>query len=740
MTTAGALPLPPSHFDLGRYDRNPDLTPAEQAVFRRWAASDDGFQISKHDVPRLRQPLLDVDARLAASAAKTGDDGTRYRSRHMLRFILMEVARRDRAYWGWNEQQWLDLVASPATPRWVNKPYLLGVAYLLGGVRRVHKARHRISLAVTARVVFGTQLFDGECDRLMGALERLGFCDATLRATMPTTLGALALDGGDPRLEAFDETLLRRVHDHHVRRIGSRMGQISHGLVALSILPRPLHLQEYASWQDRDTGDVHPEWVAWCRRWRETSTLSPSTRMTDHGFVLRTGLWLAREHPEVTGPGAWTAEVCADFLAAVSRLTFGEWEMPAFDRRTVPNRGEALAAQSKCSGIHAVRRFLHDAERWGWTRLRCNPRYHLSTPRPLRRLSRIKPRAIDDAAWIKLAWASLNLEASDCPNDGRYPPELLRAIAVVWTHAGLRRNEIYRLATGCARSQADDVVDEAGKTTPAGTLCYLDVPAGKNLAEYSKPVSAVVLERIRAWAAVRPEQPPVIDRVTGRRVDLLFQLRGSGHGGGFINTTVIPLLCAKAGIPMQDSMGAITSHRARASIVTALANAPRGMTLMELMKWCGHSSPESTMHYVRVTPTRLASAFAKADQMAHMISVLIDHDAVVSGAARDGAPYKYYDLGDTLCTNAFWSTCPHRLACAGCIFSLPKASAKAGALAARSSVTRMLEEVPLSPDERTAVEGDAEKLDGMLAKLADIPALDGRTPRQIAAGAADTRV
>ena len=83
---------------------------------------------------------------------------------------------------------------------------------------------------------------------------------------------------------------------------------------------------------------------------------------------------------------------------------------------------------------------------------------------------------------------------------------------------------------------------------------------------------------------------------------------------------------------------------------------------------------------------------------------------------------------------------PHRLACAGCIFSLPKASAKAGALAARSSVTRMLEEVPLSPDERTAVEGDAEKLDGMLAKLADVPALDGRTPRQITAGAASTRV
>ena len=114
-----------------------------------------------------------------------------------------------------------------------------------------------------------------------------------------------------------------------------------------------------------------------------------------------------------------------------------------------------------------------------------------------------------------------------------------------------------------------------------------------------------------------------------------------------------------------------------------------------------------------------------------MIEVFIDHDAVISGAAQDGAPYKYYDLGDSYCTNPFWTTCPHRMACVGCDFNLPKSSAKGAALAARSSLTRLLEEVPLSPDERAAVEGDADKLDRLLVRLKDVPALDGKTPVQI---------
>jgi hypothetical protein len=67
---------------------------------------------------------------------------------------------------------------------------------------------------------------------------------------------------------------------------------------------------------------------------------------------------------------------------------------------------------------------------------------------------------------------------------------------------------------------------------------------------------------------------------------MLFQMRGRPPGKSILNRTIIPMLCAKAGLPLRDTMGAITSHRGRASAVTALASMPQGMTLPELMAWC----------------------------------------------------------------------------------------------------------------------------------------------------------
>jgi len=95
------------------------------------------------------------------------------------------------------------------------------------------------------------------------------------------------------------------------------------------------------------------------------------------------------------------------------------------------------------------------------------------------------------------------------------------------------------------------------------------------------------------------------------------------------------------------------------------------------------------MSYIRVRPTQLASAFAKADQAAHMIAVVLDQEAITSGAVRDGAPWKHYDLGHSYCSNAFWSTCPHRMACAGCFFNVPKQSAKGLILAVQQSAGRL---------------------------------------------------
>ncbi|WP_229685491.1 hypothetical protein [Pseudomonas asuensis] len=175
-----------------------------------------------------------------------------------------------------------------------------------------------------------------------------------------------------------------------------------------------------------------------------------------------------------------------------------------------------------------------------------SPRHHLATPRTIAFNSGVNPRVIDDASWLKLIWASLNIERKDLLPEIHYPLAMVQAIAVVWTHTGLRSNEIMRLAVNCAHAQSNEVVHDDGTTTPAGTLCYLDIPASKTFKAFVKPVAAVVKERIDAWLLERPvNQAPLLDERTGEKVSYLFQFRGKRIGTSAINDTIIPLLCAR---------------------------------------------------------------------------------------------------------------------------------------------------------------------------------------------------
>jgi len=66
----------------------------------------------------------------------------------------------------------------------------------------------------------------------------------------------------------------------------------------------------------------------------------------------------------------------------------------------------------------------------------------------------------------------------------------------------------------------------------------------------------------------------MLDRKTGEHVDLLFAMRARRVAKTYINATVIPLLCRKAGVPAADARGSITSHRARSTIASSSASWP----------------------------------------------------------------------------------------------------------------------------------------------------------------------
>jgi hypothetical protein len=205
------------------------------------------------------------------------------------------------------------------------------------------------------------------------------------------------------------------------------------------------------------------------------------------------------------------------------------------------------------------------------------------------------------------------------------------------------------------------------------------VPTNKTGTAFTKPVDPILGQALDAWQAIRPSQPQLLDRRTGQRVDPLFAICARRVSSHYINNTVIPMLCRKAGVPAVDVRGNITSHRARPTIATQLYNAKEPMTLFELQAWLGHRSPQSTQYYANITPNTLAQAYSDAGYFARnvrTIEVLVDRDAVTSGEAATGAPWQYFDLGHGYCTYTFFEQCPHRMACARCDFYTPKASSK----------------------------------------------------------------
>jgi integrase len=181
-----------------------------------------------------------------------------------------------------------------------------------------------------------------------------------------------------------------------------------------------------------------------------------------------------------------------------------------------PSYGAPLSASAKAATIGALRVLFSDCQEWGWIERRFDPGRALLTPRAVRNSIGPNPRVIDDAVWAKLLWAGLNLAEADLPTTGRYPLELVRALALCWLFSGSRSNEIVRLRVGCVRWQARD----GGEP-----VCLLDIPVTKTSTAFTRPVDPILGHALEEWERKRPVQPQLVDWRTGERVNLLFELR-----------------------------------------------------------------------------------------------------------------------------------------------------------------------------------------------------------------------
>jgi hypothetical protein len=694
-------------------------------------------------IGRLLRPLDDAGAALESPV-------TTHRRRAMLdasAMVLLRCVQARRSYWAWAEEEWISLLGRDqrsfrmAAPSWADdaaRPCLAAHAFLLGGFSAFGRLG-RLGRLALARQIFGRDRVDGEIGRVRSVLADWGYqLGRDGDKLLPKVACQVFLLNRSPHIDELDTGLFDRIRseqllpDLQLHTLHALQRAVAH--LGFCDPPAPRSGPRPA----RACGGP-AEWAQWVDRWHATSTLTPGARGSNRANLLKTGRWLEAEHPEAADPARWTRQTCAAWVAALERMRVGDYA-----QRTAglgDRIGKPLQASAKAAQLYAVRTFFRDCQEWEWLPRRFDPQRALATPRSIAALLGPNPRVIADEVWAKLLWAGLNLETADlpeCRSGSFYPFEMVRAITLTWLFSGQRSDEITRLRVGCIRWQHDSapITADSPQVLARDAVCLLDVPAHKTGTPFTKPVDPILGQAIEAWQSARPAQPSITDRRTGERADPLFAFRNRLVSTPYINNTIIPMLCRKAGVPAADVRGSITSHRARSTIASQLYNAKEPMTLFELQAWLGHRSPRSTQFYAKISAQTLTRAYTDAGYFSRnvrAIEVLIDRDTITSGAVASGQPWQHYDLGHGYCAYTFFEQCPHRMACARCDFYTPKDSAAAQLIEAKANLQKMTTAIPLTDDERAAVDDDQAAIDRLLAKLADTPTPAGPTPRQLAA-------
>ena len=739
--------------NLDIYDRIPILTQEEYAELDRKLrrAKIPIRQYTYKILARLMHPIDDVYTYIQAPLEKRPE---------ILRPIFIEMHRRGKSFWGWTEDEWRESICPTGSaflerygwnelahhashPGHPGRPFLLVLAYLLDVLPNGSELMALGDMTQGAQSVFGKETIALAAQQLMTVLQGWGYQERD-QSTFTSCLCYLFLRNRSPYLQDLSSELLEEVEQACTYGFVCKyLFQISRALSALGLIEKPLSdgRGRGKPTMSGTDGSVDHEWLSWCERWLKQSSLQ--SRRHIYYALLKVGRWLKIVHPEITSPAQWTSELAAEFVAVVHEMKVGEWsDASTQSRKGMYRAGEPLRPAAKDRLLAGMRTFLHDCQIWGWIRMQLNPHRALQTPKSIHNLIGPNPRVIDKDLWAKLLWAAMNLDASDLPRNNKgvlaYPLEMVRAIAVVWCFSALRSDEIWRLRVGCVRWQREDViVPETGNVLPHDAVCFLDIPVNKTTTAYTKPVHPLVGKRINAWERVRPhEQLHALDRKTNETVPFLFSYRGMRVSKGYINSSLIPLLCKKAGVPEKDSRGAITSHRARATIASMFYNAREPLSIFELKEYLGHKDLSSTQNYLQVDPTKLAEKVVKAGYLERnlaTIEVLLDQEAVINGAASRGESWKYYDLGHGWCTNPFWASCVHRMACAKCPFYRPKMETTEQLLEGKANLVRMLEFVKLTEDEKLLVTEGIELHQELIEKLADVPTPTGPTPRELQA-------
>jgi integrase len=729
------------------YDRSPltseDL--AALAVASRLGSKAHGLtglDYAKEELQRLQRPIYDVVALRSREV---------YRGRKIRRILYCEMTQRGTAFWEWSQEEWIEVIC-PTYHEYAQKygpngvrPALMDIAYLLSGIADLRAVGQKHECTKMARYIFGMEVIEQEFKRITDVLlgqKGRGYSNGGYMRELKQSLCMLLLLNRSPYLEALSLGLLQMAMEPPHALESSHMMLLSDVLQEIGLLKQRLEKKSASSPAELrrlNTDQVPPTWVKWCLAWtKQDINLPPHQRRRHLEILLTVGRWLAAKHPDITSPEQWDEQLAldyVDYLCCTAKA--GDYASPAALKilATQGRVGTPLKPRSINSKLCAMSRFFrrlqdhpHSIDETAAQKIphRFNPSEVFATPQHIRRLIQPDPRDIDEVIWCKVTYAAATLTEEDYNVSASYPLLYYKAAALLWVTSARRPNEIMRLQVGCIRRDWDpEMLDEHGIPLPGqeAQLCYLHIPANKTKGPYWVPVPKYAADAVEAWERERPtKQQQQVDQKDNSQVNFLFCIRSQKMGKAFINHSLIPTLCKRAGVPESDARGTITAHRARSTIATMLRR--NGLSLEDISQFLGHAKPEMVRAYARTDQFRFGRDMNRANDLMRIVEGVID-----TRAAKASKPNVFFFLGrgadgqPRFCGNPAWEKCAHRLACLKCpmYVGANQAARLAERLEARDEIFKFQRKVAMTPQERAAAEGDIDTLSSLIEAETHVP-------------------
>ncbi|MFQ6331677.1 tyrosine-type recombinase/integrase [Nocardia sp. CWNU-33] len=298
-------------------------------------------------------------------------------------------------------------------------------------------------------------------------------------------------------------------------------------------------------------------------------------RRNVHGRLHTFTAWLARHHPEVTSFSHLSREHLEQFITRVNT--------DYHHYRT----GAPVTIETRRATISVLNVFLRKTLAWEWDGIPNRPLLsHLDLPKNVERIPRYLPA--DQLTAIEEQIHALN-------------DPYQRAANLIARWVGPRRSEIQRLELDCL------------DTYPDGHP-RLRIPAGKTYTERIVPLHPEAADALRECinATRSRKQRPLIDEVTGKPTQYVFQIRGRLMTDHRLFDSALRTACDNTGLVDHTGAKLVTSHRFRHTVGTQLAE--QGARLQTIMSILGHSSSTMSLIYARIADTTVLQDYKDALQ------------------------------------------------------------------------------------------------------------------------------